>query len=120
MDFDCVIDYHPGKANVVVDALSHKNKSIMETIKENDKRELIKLKKIDAKIELGPEGSLLAQLKVWSILWDRVLEVQRKDTKVNKVRDKVKLGVETPFRVLDDGMVVMDRRMYLPNNKALK
>jgi hypothetical protein len=64
MDFDCVIDYHPGKANVVVDALSHKNKSIMETIKENDKRELIKLKKIDAKIELGPEGSLLAQLKV--------------------------------------------------------
>ena len=49
---------------MVVDALSHKNKSIMETIKENDKRELIKLKKIDAKIELGPEGSLLAQLKV--------------------------------------------------------
>ena len=23
-DYDCVIDYHPGKANVVVDALSRK------------------------------------------------------------------------------------------------
>jgi hypothetical protein len=81
---------------------------------------LIELKKIDTKIELGPEGSLLAQLKVRSVLWDRVLEVQWKDTKVNKVRDKAKLGVETPFRVLDDGMIVMDRRMYLPNNKPLK
>ena len=26
-DCDCVIDYHPGKANVVVDALSHKSSS---------------------------------------------------------------------------------------------
>ena len=26
-DYDCVIDYHPGKANVVADALSHKSSS---------------------------------------------------------------------------------------------
>jgi len=28
-DYDCVIDYHPGKANVVVDALSRKGKTVM-------------------------------------------------------------------------------------------
>jgi hypothetical protein len=28
-DYDCVIDYHPGKANVVVDALSRKGKIVM-------------------------------------------------------------------------------------------
>jgi hypothetical protein len=28
-DYDCIIDYHPGKANVVMDALSHKDKAIM-------------------------------------------------------------------------------------------
>jgi len=27
-DYDCFIDYHPGKANVVADALSHKDKAI--------------------------------------------------------------------------------------------
>jgi hypothetical protein len=30
------------------------------------KKELIELRKIDAKVEVGPEGSLLAQLRVKS------------------------------------------------------
>jgi hypothetical protein len=53
-----------GKAIVVINALSRKNKAVMKTIKEDDKRKFIELKKIDAKIEIGPKGSLLAQLKV--------------------------------------------------------
>jgi len=31
-DYDCVIDYHLGKANVVVDALSRKGKTVMNDI----------------------------------------------------------------------------------------
>jgi hypothetical protein len=34
--------------------------------------------------------------------------------------DKVESGAETPFQVLNDGMVVMGRRMYLPGDKVLK
>jgi hypothetical protein len=29
VDYDCVIDYHPGKANVVADALSKKGKTMI-------------------------------------------------------------------------------------------
>lgn len=73
MNFNDIIDYHPRRANIV------------------------KLKKVDAKIDIGPEGSLVAQLKVWSIFQDKVQEVQQRDVEVDKVRNKVKSGVEMPF-----------------------
>jgi hypothetical protein len=58
---------------------------------------LMELKKIDAKIEVGLEDSLLSQLRVWFVLRDKVLEVQRRDVEVDKMRNKVELGVDTPF-----------------------
>jgi len=44
---------------MVADALSRKNKVVMKTIEKDGKRELIELKKIDIKVEIGLEGSLL-------------------------------------------------------------
>jgi hypothetical protein len=58
---------------------------------------LMEFKKIDAKIEVGLEDSLLSQLRVWFVLRDKVLEVQRRDVEVDKMRNKVELGVDTPF-----------------------
>jgi hypothetical protein len=39
---------------------------------------------------------------------------------MKKLRDKVKSGVKTLFQILDDGMVVMRRRMYLSRDKVMK
>jgi hypothetical protein len=36
----------------------------METLEDGDEKELMELKKIDAKIEVGLEDSLLSQLRV--------------------------------------------------------
>ena len=47
-DYDCVIDYHPGKANVVVDALSRK---IMQT-----------LRTLNAHLSLSDDGTIVAEL----------------------------------------------------------
>jgi len=75
----------------------HKNKAVMETLEDGDEKELMELKKIDAKIEVGLEDSLLSQLRVWFVLRDKVLEVQQRDVEVDKMRNKVELGVDTPF-----------------------
>ena len=39
---------------------------------------------------------------------------------MDKVTNMVKLGVEKPFQILEDGMVVMGKKIYLPEDKALK
>ena len=47
-DYDCIVDYHPGKANVVVDALSIKTVVVL-SLQHNDWR-------------ITTDGDLLAQL----------------------------------------------------------
>ena len=48
-DYELVIDYHPGKANVVADALSRKS--------------LFALSAMNAHLVLSDDGSVLAELK---------------------------------------------------------
>jgi hypothetical protein len=119
-DYDCVIEYHSGKANVVSDALSRKNKMIDVDLDDNDERELLELRKINAKVEVGPRGSLIAQLRVRSILQDKVLEAQQNDDRASKIRDNLKSGVGTSFQILEDGMIAFGKRMYLPDDETLK
>ena len=47
-DNDCTIEYPPGKANVVVDALSRKNKATLGRLTMGKDRQLAELKEIGA------------------------------------------------------------------------
>jgi hypothetical protein len=67
-DYDCIIDYHPGKANVVADALSRKGKAVMNDMELKEHESIVELKKMGLQLSVGPEGSLLAQLKIWYIV----------------------------------------------------
>jgi hypothetical protein len=59
-DYDCIIDYHPGKANVVVDALSRKGKMVINDMDLKEQESIVELKKIGLQLSVGPKGSLLA------------------------------------------------------------
>jgi hypothetical protein len=61
-----------------------------------DEKELLELRKINAKVEIGPRGSLLAQLKVRSVFREKILGAQRIDIEVSKIKDKIEFRVETP------------------------
>jgi hypothetical protein len=45
-DYDCIIDYHPGKANVVADALSRKGKTMMNDMELKEQESIVELKKM--------------------------------------------------------------------------
>jgi hypothetical protein len=42
------------------------------------------------------------------------------DGKVKEIKERVNQGVETTFQMLSDGLIVMGRRIYLPDDKTLK
>ena len=50
LDYELIIDYHPGKANVVADALS--------------KKSLFALRAMNTKLTLSKGGLILAELRV--------------------------------------------------------
>ena len=70
-DYDCIIDYHPGKANVVADALSRKMISAL-TLK-------------DYYWRLVPDGALLAQLSVILDLKQMIVNAQKNDAKLQEL-----------------------------------
>ena len=67
-DYDCIIDYHPGKANVVENALSRK--MIFG----------LSLKECTWRFEF--DGALLARLRVMSELKEMMIEAQKNDVKL--------------------------------------
>jgi len=42
------------------------------------------------------------------------------DGKVKEIKERVNQSVETTFQMLSDGLIVMGRRIYLPDDKTLK
>ena len=66
-DYDCIIDYHPGKAYVVADALSRKMIFAL-TLEDYDCR-------------LAPDRALLAQLNVIPDLRQMIVNAQKNDDK---------------------------------------
>ena len=70
-DYDCVIDYHLGKANVVVDALSRKSAQTLQAL--------------NTHLSLSNDGAIVAELIAKSDLLNRVLEAQKSDGKISSI-----------------------------------
>ena len=98
-DFDWVIDYHPGKANVVVDALSRKSMQMLRVL--------------NAHLSLSDDGTIVAELIVRPSLLNRVLEAQKKDEKIAAIINQIANGKETEFTVNENGVLYYkDRDVY--------
>ena len=78
-DYDCTIEYHPGKANVVEDALSRKPSSSLAQLKAGYLTRLVELRSMGVSLETTESGTLIAAFHVRPVLVDRVRDLQAQD-----------------------------------------
>ena len=105
-DYDCIVDYHPGKANVVVDALSRKMISVL-TLKDYDWR-------------LAFNGALLAQLRVLPDLKQMIVNAQKDDAKLQEIVQLVSIGDKTDYAIDESEGLLYKSRLCVPNGMDLR
>ena len=105
-DYDCVIDYHPEKANAVADALSRKS---VQT-----------LRALNAPMLLTNEGEIVTALIDRPDLLNRVLKAQKNYEKISTIVTQIGEGKEIEFSVKEDGSLYYKVRVCVPNDSELK
>ena len=108
-DYDFTIDYHPGKANVVADALSRKERL----------PKLVDLRALRVDLEMDEMETLMARLTIRPLLHDQIKERQKEDPKLQRIMNEIKEGKESEFEI-SDGLLKMKGRICVPNVENLR
>ena len=108
--------YHPGKANVVADALSHKSHCNCHMVESP-------IATLYAEME-GMNLGMLAQgtasnLELVPTLREQIVATQCKDKGIAHIKQRLKDGEDLCFKQDQDGVIWFKNRLVVPKNQEL-
>nr|GFB78832.1 retrotransposon protein, putative, Ty3-gypsy subclass [Tanacetum cinerariifolium] len=115
-DYDTNIQYHPGKANVVADALSRKS-GMITGIKVDE--EIIRdLERLGIELYVSGQHGYWASLRVEPDLISRIKEAQKEDSEIWTIVEN--LDKQFEFHLDNDNVLWQDTRLVVPNDASLR
>jgi hypothetical protein len=116
-DYDPGINYHPGKANVVADALSQRSR-VSQLVVDSMPFELCQeFNKLNHRIVVNTEAM---EMEVGSSLLQEIQRGQLEDEKVQEIKCNIKEEKSPGFSEDDEGVLWYTGRICVPNIKELK
>ncbi|KAL2236238.1 UNVERIFIED_CONTAM: Transposon Ty3-I Gag-Pol polyprotein, partial [Sesamum indicum] len=118
-DYDCTIDYHPGKANIVADAFSRKTVDQLAGMICYNMEYLTALRAMDVHFSIGGD-ILLATVQVKPSLKDKIKDAQVKNPYLQRMKAKVQKGKSDQFIIQEDDTLFNGKRICVPNVEELR
>jgi hypothetical protein len=116
-NYDLGINYHPGKANVVADALSRRS-HVSQLVMDSMPFELCEeFDKLNLRIITNTEAM---EIEVGSNLLQEIRRGQLEDEKVQEIKCNIKEEKSVGFSEDDEGVLWYKGRICVPNVKELK
>ena len=118
-DYDITILYHPGKTNVVANALSRKAGSMgslahLQVSRRPLAREVQTLANDFVRLEVNEKGGFLACMEARSSFLDKIKGKQFTDEKLVRVRDKVLRGEAKKAKIDEECVLRIKGRVCVP------
>jgi hypothetical protein len=116
-DYDLGINYHPGKANVVADALSRRSHLNMLATRELLPEFCTEFEKLNIGWVLNAE---VIEMEVDSLLEQDIRKGQHEDAKIQEIKEQIKEDKAPGFSIDDQGTLRYKKRICISEIKEIR
>ena len=119
-DYDFTLHYHPGKANVVADALSRKSWGVLVSVASREWQMLENVRQFRLQYSDHAQGALGSLVAMPSLL-SRVIESQGQEVEILSIKDRVQSGTgDEGWAIHTDGNLRYRGRVVVPQLTDLR